>query len=75
MPEHPPLTRRTLDKARCMDPSCEHKSHATIFLQATCHPKAGMEVAYDLTRGVLILSCDSCKREIVQIAVASYFGH
>lgn len=62
----PPLTRRELDQHRCHH-GCE--GHP-IFLNASCHPRKGLEVAYDKESGDLLVACAVCQKPVARVAVA-----
>jgi hypothetical protein len=62
-------TREDMDRAGCGNPTCTH-DHTVLFLHAACHPRAGLDVAYDKRTGRLTVSCRTCDKVVDVIAVA-----
>jgi hypothetical protein len=52
----------------CQIPDCTNHHHE-MFLHASCHPVAQLEVSYHMG-GILILSCGECHAVVSRIAVA-----
>lgn len=71
-----PLTRIQLDRGECQMPHThdERCLHGGLYIHGACHIRAGNEVFYDKARGVLILSCQKCKKLVVEIKVADDDG-
>lgn len=63
------LTRSVLDAQGCDTPDCGH-DHTTLYMVASCHPQAGLLVAYDKTDGTMLLACTECEAFVGRIAVA-----
>lgn len=72
MTEKSPLacTRVDLDPLGCSTPNCGH-DHSVLYFHPACHPKAYPETRYDKRTGTIIVSCSKCKRQVVEILVAS----
>lgn len=64
------LSRAELDRESCDVPDCTHEHDAELFLYSVCHPKAGIRVCYNRLTGLLTLSCRSCHKHMVDVAVA-----
>jgi hypothetical protein len=64
------LTQSELDATTCGNPDCPNIYHPEIVLNATCHPRMGLEVAYVKATGTLVLRCILCDQFIDEIAVA-----
>lgn len=63
------LTCLDLDEHRCENPDCTAQGHhGPIVLLPRCHPRAGLQVTYQL--GVLEVCCNRCKAPAAMIAVA-----
>lgn len=69
MPRPEPLTQSELDQQGCDTPNCGH-DHTVLFLSATCHPRAGLQVSYSKATGVLTCACRTCKATVGEIRVA-----
>jgi len=69
MPSPLTLTQRDLNHAQCADPRCNHENDEILFLHATCHMAAGLDVSYDRKTASLTLKCQLCKRVICMIGV------
>lgn len=59
-----------LATARCANPGCTHEDHTQMFLHAKCHPQGGLDVAYNLIKNALEVSCARCHKPVGEIAVA-----
>jgi hypothetical protein len=72
-----PLYREDLEEGiacGCQAPGCTHKDHgplSAVYLHANCHPHAGVDVCYKQGSGQLEITCRTCHRLIVNVAVAS----
>ena len=64
------LTRKELDVTRCDVPGCTDCSHL-IYLQAICHPKAALGVAYDKDKGCMVVLCHQCRSLVALVEVAA----
>jgi hypothetical protein len=65
------LTQRELNAAGCAMPNCTHEDHATLFLHARCHMKAGTFASYNKLTGTMRIECARCKAVVAEILVAS----
>ena len=66
------LTQLELADLRCGNPDCDHVDDSDeLFLHATCHPDAAMEVAYDKGLGAVLVYCAECQQLVTAIAVAT----
>jgi hypothetical protein len=63
------LTADSMNRMRCENPNCGH-DHSVLYLNASCHPKAGVEVRYTKATAILTLECKKCKKVVADIAVA-----
>jgi hypothetical protein len=69
-----PLHVQDLAHVRCQNPDCAGGDHP-IYIEPTCHPKAGTDIAFDKDRLVLLVQCHQCKEPICEIAVATGTTH
>jgi hypothetical protein len=60
-----PLTRTVLDVCAIEDGEFADE----LVLRATCHPGAGLCVAYNAATGTLTLSCHVCDRFVAAVVV------
>jgi hypothetical protein len=64
------LTKVQLDMQGCDNPECNH-DHSILHLIQSCHPRAGLTVAYHKATGRMVVTCKNCEAPVAQIAVAS----
>ena len=57
-----------LDRMRCANPRCHQGHPHKLFLNATCHTRGALYVAYE--KGVLVLTCGRCNAPVCEVAVA-----
>lgn len=62
------LTRQRLDTMQCAGPGCTEK-HGALWFHGVCHPSAPTRARYE--SGVVTISCFTCKKVVVEIAVAA----
>lgn len=63
------LTREDLDAVGCDTPGCTH-DHSVLVMNASCHPMAGLCVAYDKRSGALRITCGRCDKPVARVSVA-----
>lgn len=64
-----PLTRQQLDDAGYDNPLCTH-DHSVLFLHASCHPGARLDVMYIKARGTMHIVCTECTNTVADVLVA-----
>jgi hypothetical protein len=66
--------KEDLDQLRCQTPNCSCDGRILI-LSSKCSCKgAGLEVAYDVVHGAILVQCAACHTEVLAFAVASRGG-
>lgn len=58
--------REDLDTMQCPH-GCDHP----IIITSSCHPRAGLQIAYDKTSGLLITICAECEAPVGHLKLAS----
>lgn len=52
----------------CSNPGCT-SPHTELFVHANCHPEDGVDVCYKKGSSRLLITCRTCHKYIVEIAV------
>jgi hypothetical protein len=42
-----------------------------LYLHASCHPHAGVDVCFETGSGQLAITCRTCRRPIINVGVAT----
>ena len=63
------LYAEDLGECTCGHPECKNKGGGHLYLQAACHPQAGLTVMHH--EGLIVVGCMECKRTVIQVALAS----
>lgn len=63
------MNRTTLDSLMCQSEGCNCGGHILV-LRARCHIHSGLEVRYDKTRGLLVVTCKKCENIVTEVLVA-----
>jgi hypothetical protein len=58
-----------LNQQGCAVPDCGH-DHSILYFHARCHPKAGVEAAYEKASRTLTIKCNQCRKLVVQLVIA-----
>jgi hypothetical protein len=65
-----PLTREELDLTECGSRNCFNHDHSVLFLTCKTHLGSPGQVSYHKMTGTIRVTCDECKRQIAEVAVA-----